>query len=184
MIRRTFGASRRAAEARLMPVFAIALALSLCFSAASLAAQRVAVFDFEIVDAGSDAASLGSRPAEAERLKSAAARMRDALVKSGKFEMADLTPVEPSARAFNLSVCSGCDGALARKVDAVISITGTVQKVQEVPRAMAVFVRDVETGKLIASRSVDIREDTDAGWNRAVDDLASTCVLSAETEDN
>ncbi|WP_169309512.1 DUF3280 domain-containing protein [Rhodomicrobium vannielii] len=168
-----------------MRIFSTALVLFLCLGVGGLsAAERVAVFDFEMIDANSDTASLGSRPEEAQRLKAAAARLREALVRSGKFEMADLTPVEPSARAFNLSACNGCDGALARKVDAVISITGSVQKVQDVPRAMAVFVRDVETGKLLASKSVDIREDTDDAWKGAVDELAATCVLPLNLEDN
>ncbi|WKW51871.1 DUF3280 domain-containing protein [Rhodomicrobium lacus] len=169
----------------LMRVFASALALSLCLTAGGVsAAERVAVFDFEMVDANSDTASLGSRPEEAERLKAAAARFREALVRTGKYEMADLSAVEPSARAFNLSACNGCDGALARKVDAAISITGSVQKVQDVTRAMAIFVRDVETGKLLASKSVDIREDTEAGWNGAVDTLAQTCLQHLALEDN
>jgi len=168
-----------------MRIFSTVLALSLCLSVSGLsAAERVAVFDFEMVDAESGTASLGNRPGEAERLKAASARLREALVSSGRFEMADLTPVEPSARAFNLSACGGCDGALARKVDAAISITGSVQKVQEVPRSMALFVRDVETGKLLASKSVDIREDTDAGWSGAVDTLAKSCVLPLDFEDN
>lgn len=185
LLRSAIAAPKLGVHIRPMPIFSTALALFLFLAAGGLsAAERVAVFDFEMIDANSDAASLGSRPEEAQRLKAAATRLREALVRSGKFEMADLTPVEPSARAFSLSACNGCDGALARKVDAVISITGSVQKVQDVPRAMAVFVRDVETGKLLASKSVDIREDTDDAWKGAVDELAATCVLPLNFEDN
>jgi hypothetical protein len=148
------------------------------FAPAVLAAQRVAVFDFELIDTSLDGEAYGTRPEEKARLKKVSDQLRQALAKSGQFEVVDIGPVDAAAHEANLQACGGCDAALARKLGADLSITGTVQKVSNLILNMNIYIRDVSSQKLIASRSADFRSNTDESWNRTVNYLIRNYVLA------
>jgi hypothetical protein len=141
------------------------------------AEPRVAVFDFELIDTSLDGAMYGVRPDETARLKKAGEQLRKALASSGRFEVADIGPVEAAAHAANLQACGGCDAALAQKAGASLAITGTVQKVSNLILNMNIYIRDASTKKLIAIRSADFRGNTDESWSRAVDYLIRNYLL-------
>ena len=145
---------------------------------AALAVQRVAVFDFELIDTSLDGQTYGTRPEEKARLKKVSDQLREALAKSGQFEVVDIGPVETAAHEANLQACGGCDIDLARKVGADLSITGTVQKVSNLILNMNIYIHDVSSKKLIASRSADFRSNTDESWSRAASYLIRNYVLS------
>jgi hypothetical protein len=142
----------------------------------ALAAQRVAVFDFELIDTSLDGETYGTRPEEKARLKKASDQLRQALAKSEQFEVVDIGPV--AAHEANLQACGGCDAALARKLGADLSITGTVQKVSNLILNMNIYIRDVSSQKLIVSRSADFRSNTDESWTRTVNYLIRNYVLA------
>ena len=148
------------------------------FAPASLAAQRVAVFDFELIDTSLDGETYGTRPEEKARLKKVSDQLRQALAKSGQFEVVDIGPVDAAAHDANLQACGGCDVALARKVGADLSITGTVQKVSNLILNMNIYIRDVSSQKLIASRSADFRSNTDESWTHTMNYLIRNYVLA------
>ncbi len=163
---------------RQIPLFLLGM-LALLFSTPSaVAAQRVAVFDFELIDTSLDGETYGTRPEEKERLKKISDQLRQALAKSGQFEVVDIGPVEAAAHAANLQACGGCDATLAAKVGADLAITGTVQKISNLILNMNIYIRDVSNRKLIASKSADFRSNTDESWSRTVNYLIRNYVLA------
>ena len=143
--------------------------LAACFASPAVAAPvRVAVFDFELIDTSLDGAMSGPKVEEAERLDRIGAQLREAVAGATGFEVADIGPVEASAKAQNLQGCGGCDRGLAQKVGADWSVTGTVQKVSNLILNINVYVKDVGSGQLTQVMSVDIRGNNDESWQRGM----------------
>ena len=161
-----------------IPLFLLGMLALFAWQPVALAAQRVAVFDFELMDTSLDGETYGTRPDEKERLKKLSDQLRQALAKSGQFEVVDIGPVEAAAHRANLQACGGCDATLAQKVGADLSITGTVQKVSNLILNMNIYIRDVSSQKLIASRSADFRSNTDESWSRTLNYLIKNYVLA------
>jgi len=161
-----------------LPILLLGMLTLFSWPPAALAAQRVAVFDFELIDTSLDGETYGTRADEKERLKKISDHVRKALSKSGQFEVIDIGPVETAAHDANLQACGGCDAVLARKVGADLSITGTVQKVSNLILNMNIYIRDVSSQKIIASRSADFRSNTDESWSRAASYLIRNYVLA------
>ncbi len=105
--------------------------------------------------------------------------LREKLAASGRYEIVDLGPEAATAKAANLQACGGCDVAIAKKLDADLSITGTVQKVSELILNINIYVRDVKTGQLSDAFSVDIRDNTDQSWMRGLDYLIRNRLLAS-----
>ena len=64
------------------------------------------------------------------------------------------------------------------RLGADLSITGTVQKVSNLILNMNIYIRDVSSQKLIASRSADFRSNTDESWTRTMTYLIRNYVLA------
>ncbi len=150
--------------------------------ARAAALPRVAVFDFEIIDNSLDGSIYGTASAEKERLQRLGEQLRKALADSGRFEIADIGPVEEAARASNLQACGGCDADFAKKIGANLSITGMVQKVSNLILNINIYVRDVASGNLIKVMSADMRGNTDESWSRALRWLIKNRLLTADFE--
>src|SRR5258706_16189227 len=80
------------------------------------AKQRVAVFDFELIDTSLEGSTRGPPADEAARLKKLGQRLRVALAQSGKFDVVDIGPVASAANASNLQSCCGFDATFAKRV--------------------------------------------------------------------
>lgn len=147
-----------------------ALALAPVLAGASPAApSQTAVFDLELLDTSLQGATTGTPEAERERLEMLSSRLREALAASGRYEVVDIAPVRDAARASNLQNCGGCDRKLAGQVGAELAVTGVVQKVSNLILSINIYVRDVESGKLLEGHSADIRSNTDESWTRGLD---------------
>jgi hypothetical protein len=133
------------------------------------AAATVAIFDFEWIDTSLEGATYGLRSDEQERLRRSTDQLRQRLVESGRFSLVDTTPIAGEARASNLQNCGGCDIRLAKRVNAELAITGTVQKVSNLILNMNIYVRDASSGATIAAMSADMRGNTDESWSRTLD---------------
>ncbi len=151
---------------RSIPVKATLLFLILGFApyAQAAALSRIAVFDFEMINSSLQPMT----PAEAVRLKKLGETLRNRLAESGLVQVVDIGPVEAAAQASNLQSCGGCDADLAKKVEAQLSITGTVQKVSGLILNENIYLRDAESGKMLAVMSADMRGDTDETWSRTL----------------
>ncbi|WP_020173852.1 DUF3280 domain-containing protein [Methyloferula stellata] len=158
-----------------------ALLLFLCvFATAVMAAPpRAVVFDFELIDTSLTGEMRGVNKEETARLAKLAPVLREKLAASGRYEIVDLGPEEAAAKAANLQACGGCDVAIAKKLDADLSITGTVQKVSELILNINIYMRDVKTGRLTDAYSVDIRDNTDQSWLRGLDYLIRNRLLTS-----
>jgi len=144
------------------------------------AAQRAAVFDFELIDTSLEGATNGPRADEQMRLAHAGDQLRQSLTESGRFTLVDIAPVAAAARASNLQACGGCDTELARQIGADLAITGTVQKVSNLILNMNIYVREAESGRAVAQMSADFRGNTDESWSRALDWLVRNRLLAAD----
>jgi len=142
----------------------IFLAVACTANAQAAALPRVAVFDFEMINTSPQPAT----PAEEARLKRLGETLRKRLAESGLVQVVDIGPVEQAAQASNLQACGGCDADLAKKVGAQLSITGTVQKVSDLILNENIYLRDAESGKMLAVMSADMRGDTDETWSRTL----------------
>lgn len=105
--------------------------------------------------------------AERARLSALEAQIVEGLEASGKYSFVDTAPVANKAKLYaNLSNCNGCDSDLAKELGADVAVTGEVQKTSNLILSMSIYIRDAETGALVAGGSADMRGNTDQIWNR------------------
>jgi hypothetical protein len=155
---------------------ALCLMLALTLASAGAAEPKVAVFDFEFDDTSLEGATNGPRADEHARLIRLSSELRRRLAQSGHAEIVDVAVV--ASRVSNLQTCGGCDAVLGRELGAKYSIIGWVQKVSNLILNVNIVVRDVETGKVVSSKSVDMRGNTDESWSRALDWLLRNYLLA------
>jgi hypothetical protein len=141
--------------------------------------QPVAVFDFELIDTSLDGAMNGPRADEQKRIVEISDQLRHRLADSGRFRVVDIAPVAAKAHAVHLQECGGCDADLAAGLGAALSLTGTVQKVSNLILNMNIYVRDVKTGRVVATMNADMRGNTDESWTRTLQWLVSNRLLAA-----
>ena len=141
-------------------------------------AQRVAVFDFELIDTSLEGEINGPRADEQARLARLGDRLRQRLRESGRFSLVDIAPIASEARASNLQACGGCDTRLAKRLGAELAISGTVQKVSNLILNMNIYIRDPSTGATVAAMSADMRGNTDKSWSRTLDWLIGNRLLA------
>jgi hypothetical protein len=139
---------------------------------------KVAVFDFELVDTSLQGEVNGPRTDEQGRLMRVGDQLRKELTESGKFHLLDIAAVNTAAHGSNLQACGGCDVQYAQRLDADLVITGVVQKVSNLILNINIYLRDVHSGRLVTSASVDMRGNTDESWSRAMSYLVHNRLLA------
>jgi hypothetical protein len=139
---------------------------------------KVAVFDFELVDTSLQGEVNGPRTDEQGRLMRVGDQLRKELTESGKFHLLDISAVNAAAHGSNLQACGGCDVQYAQRLGADLVITGVVQKVSNLILNINIYLRDVHSGRLITSASVDMRGNTDESWSRAMSYLVRNRLLA------
>jgi len=155
------------------------LALVPIGTAQATAARPVAVFDFELIDTSLDGEMNGPRADEQQRIVQISNALRRKLAADDQFRVVDIAPVDAKAHAVHLQACGGCDADLAAKVGAKLSITGTVQKVSNLILNMSIYVRDVTSGRVVATMNADMRGNTDESWSRTIDWLVRNRLFPA-----
>jgi hypothetical protein len=141
---------------------------------------RTAVFDLELVDTSLEGEMNGASEVESRRLAMLSERLRAALAASGRYELVDIAPVREEANQQNLQSCGGCDRRMAAELGADLAVTGFVQKVSNLILNINLYVRDVESGRLVEGYSADIRSNTDESWTRGLDWLLKNRLLVEE----
>jgi hypothetical protein len=162
----------------IMLVFALAV---IPFAAGQAEPARMAVFDLELVDTSLEGEMNGASEVESRRLAMLSERLRAALAASGRYELVDIAPVRDEAGQQNLQSCGGCDRRMAAELGADLAVTGFVQKVSNLILNINLYVRDVESGRLVEGYSADIRSNTDESWTRGLDWLLENRLLAEET---
>ena len=157
---------------------ALVVAAMLFYSLSAAAAERLVVFDFELIDTSLEGEVSGEREDEQQRLRMISDELRQRLAASGRYDIVDTAAAEDRIRdAGYLHGCNGCDVAIARDLGAELAMTGTVQKVSNLILNINIYLRSVESGKLIKVASADIRGNTDKSWSRGVSYLVRNRIL-------
>src|SRR5262245_29101861 len=143
-------------------------------------AERVAVFDFELIDTSLEGEARSTRADEQARLVHVSEQLRQRLAESGRFTVVDIAPVASAAKAQNLQFCGGCDIDLAKRVGADLAVTGTVQKVSNLILNMTIYVRDASSNATVAVMNADMRGNTDESWSRTLDWLVRNRLLAPD----
>ena len=122
----------------------------------------------------------GARADQEARLDRLTADLKAQLAASGRYEIIDLTPVEADyARLAPMRGCNGCDIDLAKELGATQGMVGIVQKVSNLILDVAIYVRDVETGRVVQVAKTSIRGNTDESWQRGLRFLVDKRLLAA-----
>ena len=142
------------------------LAVGALFAAtAAQAAEKAAVFDFQL-------ANLGIVPptqADKDRLPRLSEMVRKMLADSGRYEIVSTDPVKDEvSKGADLRACGGCAVDYAKKLGAQVAVTGEIQKVSALILNINLYIKEVGNDKPERSYSVDIRGDTDESFDRGV----------------
>jgi hypothetical protein len=147
---------------------------------------RLAVLDVEL------SGDLGGPELAAEhevRLRMASVRLREALQRSGRYQLLDNSPAQDLISRLQsqhryLHDCNGCDLEVGRKLTADQVLVAWVNRVSGLILTLSYEIHDVATGQIAARKSFDFRGDNDTAWKHAIDymvrDLAELPVVSTD----
>jgi Protein of unknown function (DUF2380) len=159
--------NRRSAFAAL--IFALVAGTAFAPRSGMAAPVKAAFFPFEYVDLG-EGPYAKPPPPEATRLTLITGLLRDRLAAANDYGSVDLAA---SAAAIDKSPplrdCLRCAEEIARGAGAEIAVVGYVQKVSNLILNINITVSDVQTGRVLAAGSADIRGNTDESWTRGVE---------------
>src|SRR5262245_12362977 len=137
--------------------------------AAAYAGPKAAIFPFELDDVSLEGELAGPRKDETQRLALATEELRRLAARNAGYHVVDLAALASDiAQAAPLYKCNGCEADIARRAGADIAVTGVVRKVSNLILKVFISVREVESGKVIKLRQVDIKGNTDETWLRGV----------------
>jgi uncharacterized protein DUF2380 len=161
---------------RVAGLLAIVLLLLSSLAARAEEKPRIAVFDFQLIDTSPAPAT----PEERDRTRRLGDALRDALRRSGHYDVVDIAPVRAKlAGMAEIRDCNGCERALAHELGASQAAYGWVQKVSNLILNLNLVIEDAASGRILHAGSVDIRGNTDESWFRGLKFLLEEHVFDA-----
>lgn len=153
--------------ARLM--LALGLAVAVLMPGAATAAQKAAIFPFEIdYQPSEDDFYIGrpkTSPEEAQRLKMVYAEFLRLLAADGRYVAVDLAPFAADIEAAQpLFDCNECDVDIAKKAGAEVLVTSVVDKISETHLNLIVTIKNAATGAVLRNAQAVIQGNTDETW--------------------
>ncbi len=131
--------------------------------------KTIVLLDFELIDGTLDRAA---DEAQQERLKKISQALRQEFTDRHLYTVLDNAPAQALITdlkgRFKLYDCNGCDMDIGRALGADRTLTAWVQKVSNLILNINIQIRDVKSGLIVLTRSVDIRGNTDVSWLRGV----------------
>jgi hypothetical protein len=131
--------------------------------------KTIVLLDFELIDGTLDRAA---DEAQQERLKKISEALRQEFIDRHLYTVLDNAPAQALITdlkgRFKLYDCNGCDVDIGRALGADRTLTAWVQKVSNLILNINIQIRDVQSGLIVLTRSVDIRGNTDVSWLRGV----------------
>lgn len=117
--------------------------------------------------------------AERHRMASVEEIFKSKLNGSGKYRVAESGPAMKAAIAAGQTPgeCGGCEVDYGKEMGTEWVAWINVQKVSNLILNMNVYIADVRTNKMIFVRSVDIRNNSDDGWERGINYLLNNYLL-------
>lgn len=154
--------------------------LAFFWAAPSMAAPRAAVLPFEIhIEQQMDGLSLYGLPPkpkkkELDRLDLVRDKVISMIEERGAYDVVDISQMKSDIlQAAPFDRCDGCEVEFGKRAGADVTILGVVHKASEMMVNIALYVRDVPTGKLKQSMLASILQNDDAGWLRAIRHLVN-----------
>jgi hypothetical protein len=140
--------------------------------------RSIAVLDFELIDEQNNPLT---KAAQEVRLRAATGQLRRELGERRLYAVADPAPSEELQRKLrsqqeNLFQCADCSDQIGRLLGVDLVMTPWVQKISELILNLNVQIYDLRSRKIMFSKSVDMRGNTDVSWTRAVSFLVSEMV--------
>ena len=120
--------------------------------------------------------------AERARLERTGEEFTRLLAASGRYKIGPTTPEVEAKIASGRPVgeCGGCEIDFGRALAADLVAWIRVQKVSNLILNMNVYIADVKSGRMLLTKSVDLRGNTDESWSRSLRYLVKNSVLTAE----
>ncbi|MEQ1672123.1 MAG: DUF3280 domain-containing protein [Hyphomicrobium sp.] len=144
----------------------IVMVLALAVSHPAVAAQKVAIFPFDIRDAEIEG-DYFAKPKDYDiaRMRLVADELKVLMEKSGKYDVVDMAAFAADIdKASPFNKCDGCEAEIAKKAGAELAVTGFVDKLSDALISLQLFARDAATGEMKKTMSAEIRGNTDELW--------------------
>lgn len=117
--------------------------------------------------------------AERKRIEKVGQVFTTKLAESTKYRFADVSPDLKARIAAGQAPgeCGGCEVDYGKELGTEWVAWINVQKVSNLILNMNVYIADVHANKMVFVRSVDIRNNSDEGWERAINYLLKNYLL-------
>lgn len=130
----------------------------------------LAVLGFELLQ---DHPDPGREADQQRRLGMIHAQMQEALAQEGLYRIVDAAPAGALLERLRgqhefLYRCQGCKAEAGAALGVDLVVVGWVQKVSNLILNINIEIRDVREDRLVLTKSVDIRGNTDETWTRGV----------------
>ena len=138
--------------------------------APATALRSIAVLQVELLDEQDNPAT---KDAQVVRLRNALLQLREELGTRGLYRVVDPGPTQALQEKLRAQQeffyrCDDCAAQVGQQLGVDLVMTPWVQKVSELILNFNVQIFDVPAGKVIFTKSVDMRGNEDASWQRAV----------------
>lgn len=148
----------------------LALCLVCAFVSVRAAPATLVVLDFDLLEDHPDPSRAADQQRRLERVRTVFA---DAVAARGLYRVVDPAPAQALLAELRrqqefMHRCASCQVALGRAAGARLVAAGWVQKVSNLILNINIQIRDVETGRVVLTKSVDIRGNTDRSWERGM----------------
>lgn len=132
--------------------------------------RSLVVLDFELVDEQHNPAPMAAQEA---RLRNATAQIQRELAERKLYRVVDPAPSAALQRELRsqqeyLHRCDDCAEQVGRQLGVDLVMATWVQKVSELILNLNVEIHDVKASRIVLTKSVDMRGNTDESWMRAV----------------
>jgi hypothetical protein len=128
---------------------------------------KIAVFEFELVDASPSAALLGKSTTDAASMQKVSTAARQELTKSGRYSVIDASHDSPQPTDPPLRDCNGCEAGIALRLGAEQSLLGIVKVATQTDYYVVIQIREARTGKLIDEQGANFA-GSEEGWPSGV----------------
>lgn len=155
----------------------------------AFAAQKLALFPFELIDAVQDPGGMGygvgvgglpSGPDKEEirRLRLITDDLKRRIADDGRFEIVTGSEFDSAVAAkAPIHTCNGCEDDIAKAVGADVALIATVEKLSDLLFNFNLYLRDVKAAKVNTIMSTTIQGSTDEAWLRGSRYLAERKLL-------
>jgi hypothetical protein len=146
-------------------------ALLLAGAGQTLAAPRLLILNFEILDTSNEPVDRGAE--HERRLAMIHEKIADALDRRGLYQIADNALLEDRIREIlthqYLRNCNGCEIELAQQAGAEFVMRGKFNKISTLIGSMDIEIKRVATDRPVYIQNFGFRGDTDEAWMRAAE---------------